>query len=187
MGKVLILSAPSGSGKSTISAHLLNKYPVLELSISATTRNPRGEEIDGKDYYFITADKFRSLIAENAFVEWEEVYAGSFYGTLKSEVERIWNEGKIAIFDIDVVGGLNIKKIYGDNALSVFITAPSVEELQKRLLSRNTDSKEAIAKRLEKATFEMGFRDKFDCEIINDSLEKALSDADHIIEAFAKK
>lgn len=187
MGKVLILSAPSGSGKSTISAHLLKKYPILELSISATTRNPRGEEVDGKDYYFISADKFRSLIAEDAFVEWEEVYAGSFYGTLKSEVERIWNEGKIAIFDIDVVGGLNIKKIYGDDALSVFITAPSVEELQKRLLFRNTDSAEAIAKRLDKATFEMGFRSQFDREVINDSLEKALADADSILEEFIKK
>lgn len=187
MGKVLILSAPSGSGKSTISAHLLHKYPMLELSISATTRKPRGEELDGKDYYFIDADKFCGLIAENAFVEWEEVYAGSFYGTLKSEVERIWKEGKVAIFDIDVVGGLNIKKIYGDDALSLFITAPSVEELQKRLLSRNTDTPEAITKRLEKATFEMSFRDKFDREIVNDSLETALLNADHIIEAFIQR
>lgn len=187
MGKVLILSAPSGSGKSTISAHLLKKYPVLELSVSATTRKPRGEEVDGKDYYFIDADKFRSLIAENAFVEWEEVYVGSFYGTLKSEVERIWNEGKIAIFDIDVIGGLNIKKIYGDDALSLFITAPSVEELKKRLVSRNTDSAEAITKRLAKAEFEMGFRDKFDREVINDTLDKALGDADRIIEEFIKK
>lgn len=187
MGKVLILSAPSGSGKSTITTHILQKYPILELSISATTRKPRGEEVDGKDYYFIDAEKFKSLIAEDAFVEWEEVYAGSFYGTLKSEVERIWSSGKIAIFDIDVVGGLNIKKIYGDDALSLFITTPSIDELRQRLISRNTDTLEAIEKRLAKASFELTFRDKFDCEVINDKLEQAIKDTDSIIDDFIKR
>ncbi|MEG2318070.1 MAG: guanylate kinase [Rikenellaceae bacterium] len=187
MGKVLILSAPSGSGKSTICAHLLEKHHNLELSISATTRKKRGQEENGKDYYFISTDEFHELISKDAFVEWEEVYEGNFYGTLKTEVERIWDKGNIAIFDIDVVGGLNIKKIYGDDALSLFITAPSVEELNKRLLSRNTDTQEAIERRLKKAEFEMSFRSKFDKEVINASLEKAFSDADFIVEEFIQK
>ncbi|MBE9488392.1 MAG: guanylate kinase [Bacteroidetes bacterium] len=186
MGKVLILSAPSGSGKSTIINHLLKKYPNLELSISATTRSPRGEEVDGKDYYFLKEERFRSSISENAFVEWEEVYKGSLYGTLKSEVQRIWDKGNIVIFDIDVVGGVNIKNIYGDYALSVFISAPSVEVLKKRLISRATDSKEAIAKRIEKATFEMTFSDKYDKVLINDNLDEALINAEKIVDELIK-
>ena len=182
MGKVLILSAPSGSGKSTIINHLLKKYPNLELSISATTRSPRGEEVDGKDYYFLKEERFRGYISEDAFVEWEEVYKGSLYGTLKSEVQRIWDKGNIAIFDIDVVGGVNIKNIYGDKALSVFISAPSVEELKKRLVARATDTEEAIAKRVEKATFEMTYSDKYDEVLINDNLEDALKNAEKIVE-----
>ena len=187
-GKVIIFSAPSGAGKSTIVNHLLGKYPELEFSISATSRAPRGDEQDGKEYYFFTADQFRRMIAEDKFVEHEEVYPGSFYGTLKSEVERIWAKGHVIVFDIDVKGGVNVKKIFGDKAFSIFIQAPSVEILRERLISRGTDSAEAIGKRVAKASSEMEFaKGRFDYVLVNDDLQTALEEADKIVGKFLAK
>ncbi len=187
-GKVIIFSAPSGAGKSTIVNHLLGKYPELEFSISATSRAPRGDEQDGREYYFFTADQFRRMIAEDKFVEHEEVYPGSFYGTLKSEVERIWAKGHVIVFDIDVKGGVNVKKIFGDKAFSIFIQAPSVEILRERLISRGTDSAEAIGKRVAKASSEMEFaKGRFDYVLVNDDLQTALDEADEIVGKFLAK
>ncbi len=187
-GKVIIFSAPSGAGKSTIVNHLLGKYPELEFSISATSRAPRGDEQDGREYYFFTADQFRRMIAEDKFVEHEEVYPGSFYGTLKSEVERIWAKGHVIVFDIDVKGGVNVKKIFGDKAFSIFIQAPSVEILRERLISRGTDSAEAIGKRVAKASSEMEFaKGRFDYVLVNDDLQTALEEADKIVGKFLAK
>ncbi|MBO8471729.1 MAG: guanylate kinase [Bacteroidetes bacterium] len=187
-GKVIIFSAPSGAGKSTIVNHLLGKYPELEFSISATSRAPRGDEQDGREYYFFTADQFRRMIAEDKFVEHEEVYPGSFYGTLKSEVERIWAKGHVIVFDIDVKGGVNIKRIFGDKAFSIFIQAPSVEILRERLISRGTDSAEAIGKRVAKASSEMEFaKGRFDYVLVNDDLQTALDEADEIVGKFLAK
>lgn len=186
--KVIIFSAPSGAGKSTIVNHLLGLYPELEFSISATSRAPRGQEKHGVEYYFFTADEFRSMIEEEKFVEYEEVYAGSFYGTLKSEVERIWAKGHAIVFDIDVQGGVNLKRIFGDQALSVFIQAPSVEVLRKRLIGRGTDTPEAIDRRVAKAASEMEFAaGKFDYVLINDDLQKAFEEAEEVIGNFLKK
>lgn len=186
--KVIIFSAPSGAGKSTIVNHLLSLHPELEFSISATSRAPRGEEKHGVEYYFFSADEFRGMIAEDKFVEYEEVYAGSFYGTLRSEVERIWSKGHVIIFDIDVQGGVNLKRIFGEQAFSVFIQAPSVEILRDRLIKRNTDTPEAIEKRVAKAASEMEFADgKFDYTLINDDLQTALNEAEKIISDFLKK
>lgn len=185
--KALIFCAPSGSGKSTVVRHILSLHPELEFSISAASRAPRGTEKDGVDYWFISADEFRRRIASDEFVEYEEVYAGSFYGTLKSEVERIWDKGNSVIFDVDVKGGLNLKKYFGDKALSVFVQAPSVEELRRRLIGRATDSPEAIEKRLAKAAEEMSYADKFDYILINDDLQKAFSDAEKVVNDFLNK
>lgn len=186
--KVVIFSAPSGAGKSTIVNHLLGIHPELEFSISATSRAPRGQEQHGVEYYFYTADDFRRMIAEDRFVEHEEVYPGSFYGTLKSEVERIWAKGNTIIFDIDVQGGVNLKRIFGEQAFSVFIQAPSVEILRERLIRRGTDTAEAIEKRVEKAASEMEFAvGKFDYTLVNDNLETALNEAERIIGDFLKK
>lgn len=183
--KVVIFSAPSGAGKSTIVNHLLGLHPELEFSISATSRAPRGQEQHGKEYYFFTADEFRQMIEEDKFVEYEEVYAGSFYGTLRSEVERIWAKGHTIVFDIDVQGGVNLKRIFGDQAFSVFIQAPSVEVLRKRLIGRGTDTAEAIEKRVAKAASEMEFADgKFDHVLINDDLQTAFTEAERIIGDF---
>lgn len=185
--KVVIFSAPSGAGKSTIVNHLLNLFPELEFSISATSRAPRGQEKHGVEYYFYTSDEFRSLIADDRFVEYEEVYAGSFYGTLKSEVDRIWAKGNTIIFDIDVQGGVNLKKFFGEKALSVFIQAPSVEILRERLVGRGTDTPEAIEKRVAKATSEMEFAEgKFDYVLINDDLQTAKDEAEKVIGDFLK-
>ena len=187
-GKVVIFSAPSGAGKSTIVNHLLKKFPELEFSISATSRAPRGNEQDGREYYFFSAERFRQLIAEDKFVEHEEVYPGSFYGTLKSEVERIWAKGHVIAFDIDVKGGVNVKRIFGDKAFSVFIQAPSVDVLRQRLIGRGTDSAEAIEKRVAKAASEMEFAaGKFDYVLVNDDLETALAEAEKIIGKFIEK
>ncbi|MBE6216562.1 MAG: guanylate kinase [Bacteroidales bacterium] len=186
--KVIIFSAPSGAGKSTIVNHLLGLYPELEFSISATSRAPRGQEKHGVEYYFFTADEFSRMIEEEKFVEYEEVYAGSFYGTLKSEVERIWAKGHAIVFDIDVQGGVNLKRIFGDQALSVFIQAPSVEVLRKRLIGRGTDTPEAIDRRVAKAASEMEFAaGKFDHVLINDDLQKAFDEAEEVIGSFLKK
>ena len=186
--KVVIFSAPSGAGKSTIVNHLLGLHPELEFSISATSRAPRGQEQHGVEYYFYTADEFRQMISEDKFVEYEEVYPGSFYGTLKSEVERIWAKGNAIVFDIDVQGGVNLKRIFGEQAFSVFIQAPSVETLRHRLIGRGTDSEEAIEKRVAKAASEMEFAaGKFDYVLVNDDLQTALTEAEGIIDDFMKK
>lgn len=185
--KVVIFSAPSGSGKSTIVNHILKLHPEMEFSVSATSRAPRGQERDGIEYHFFTTDEFRKMIGEDKFVEYEEVYAGSFYGTLKSEVERIWDKGHVIIFDVDVKGGVNLKKYFGDKALSVFIQAPSVEELRKRLVARGTDSAEAIEKRVAKAAEEMTYADKFDHILVNDNLQKAYEEAELIVNQFLSK
>ena len=186
--KVIIFSAPSGAGKSTIVNHLLGQYPELEFSISATSRAPRGQEKHGVEYYFFSADEFRKLIAEDSFVEYEEVYAGSFYGTLKSEVDRIWAKGHTIIFDIDVQGGVNLKRFFGEKALSVFIQAPSVEILRARLVGRGTDTEEAIERRVAKAASEMEFAEgKFDYVLINDDLQTAKAEAEKVIGDFLRK
>ena len=182
--KVVIFSAPSGSGKSTIVNHILKLHPEMEFSVSATSRAPRGQEKDGVEYHFFTADEFRKMISKDKFVEYEEVYSGSFYGTLKSEVQRIWDKNHVIIFDVDVKGGVNLKKYFGDKALSIFIQAPSVEELRKRLIARGTDSAEAIEKRVAKAAEEMTYADKFDYILVNDDLQKAYSEAEAIVDRF---
>ena len=186
-GKLIIFSAPSGSGKSTIIQSLLNRDLNLSFSISATSRAPRGTEQNGVEYYFITPDEFRQRIANEEFLEYEEVYAGKYYGTLKSEVERILNSGKNVIFDVDVVGGLNIKKYYGDQALALFIQPPSIEELEKRLKHRATDAPEVIASRVAKAEYELSFAPRFDHIIVNDILEKAQEEAYQTIRQFLDK
>lgn len=182
--KAVIFSAPSGSGKSTIVSHILKLHPELKFSVSAASRAPRGDEKNGVAYWFISADEFRKRIADNEFVEYEEVYPGSFYGTLKSEVERIWDNGDAIIFDVDVKGGVNLKKYFGNRALSVFIQAPSVEVLRQRLVSRATDSPEAIERRVAKAAEEMTYADKFDHIIVNDDLQKAYADAEKLVDDF---
>lgn len=183
-GKMIIFSAPSGSGKSTIIDYLLEKELPLEFSISATTRQPRGKETNGKEYYFFSPDEFRKKIANEEFIEWEEVYQDRYYGTLKSEIIRIWTSGKHVIFDVDVIGGINLKKIFGNKALSVFVKAPSVEELRKRLDGRNTESKEEIERRIAKAEVEMTFAEKFDCVVVNDNLKKACEETHALVDGF---
>ena len=186
-GKLIIFSAPSGSGKSTIIQSLLNRNLNLSFSISATSRAPRGTEKNGVEYYFISPEEFRQRIANGEFLEYEEVYAGKYYGTLKSEVERILNSGRNVIFDVDVVGGLNIKKYYGDQALALFIQPPSIEELEKRLKHRATDAPEVIASRVAKAEYELSFAPRFDHIIVNDILEKAQEEAYQTIRQFLDK
>ncbi|MCF0164936.1 MAG: guanylate kinase [Bacteroidales bacterium] len=178
--RVAIFCAPSGSGKSTVVQHLIKTFDNLEFSISATSRAPRGTEQDGKEYYFVSAEEFKRKIAAGDFVEYEEVYEDMFYGTLKSEVERIWAAGHIVMFDVDVKGGLNLKKIFGDEALAVFVKAPSIEELRRRLQNRGTDSPEAIEKRLAKAEEESSYAPQFDIILINDNLEKCLQEAENL-------
>jgi len=184
MAKLIIFSAPSGSGKSTIINYLLTQNLNLAFSISATSRPPRGTEKDGVEYYFLTPEQFRAKINEGEFLEYEEVYTDKFYGTLKSEVERILNEGNNVVFDVDVVGGCNIKNYYGDKALSIFIQPPSIEALRDRLVGRGTDSMDVIENRLTKASFEMSFASKFDKVIINDNLENAKTETLQVIKAF---
>lgn len=185
-GKVLIFSAPSGSGKSTIVNHILGLHPEIEFSVSATSRPPRSQEQDGVEYYFLSVEEFRRLIEADQFVEYEQVYEGRYYGTLKSEVERIWAKGHVIIFDVDVKGGVNLKKYFGDKALSVFIQAPSVEELRRRLIFRNTDAPEAIEERVAKAAEEMTYAPKFDVVLINDNLDKAYAEAEKMVDDFLK-
>ena len=184
MNKVLIFSAPSGSGKSTVVNHILGGHKGIEFSVSATSRPPRGEEKDGVEYFFYSADIFRLLVRDDKFVEYEEVYPDRFYGTLKAEVNRIWARGNVIIFDVDVKGGVNLKKYFGDQALSVFIQAPSVEVLRQRLVGRGTDSAEDIEKRVAKAAEEMTYAPQFDKVLINDDLATALKEADAMVDAF---
>lgn len=187
-GKILIFSAPSGSGKTTIVGYLLNNNPDLGFSISACTRDKRGnEEVHGRDYYFLTHKEFKEKIASNEFIEWEEVYDGNYYGTLKSEIQRLWSEGKNVIFDVDVKGGLNLKKYFGDKALSVFVKVGSEETLRKRLKERKTESEETLAKRLDKAKFELSFADQFDVVLLNETLDESLRKAQEIYNEFKTK
>lgn len=184
-GKVIIFSAPSGSGKSTVVNHLLGLHPEFEFSVSATSRAPRGTEQDGVEYHFLTPGQFRQKIAEDAFVEYEEVYHDKFYGTLKSEVERIWSKGHVIVFDVDVKGGYNLKKYFGDQALSVLIKAPSIDILRERLIARNTDTPEAIAERLAKAESELEFAEgKFDYTLVNDVLAVTFAESEQVVDAF---
>jgi guanylate kinase len=186
-GKLLVFSAPSGSGKTTIVRYLLSQKELnLDFSISATSRPKRGNEVDGQDYYFLSAEAFQQKIAENAFVEYEEVYKDNFYGTLKSELERIWSSGKHVIFDIDVVGGLSIKEQFPDRTLAVFVSPPSVEELERRLRNRQTESEEKIAMRLAKATRELEAAKNFDVVLKNYDLEYAKADAYRLVSDFLR-
>ena len=187
MSKLIIISAPSGSGKSTIINYLISKGLPLGFSISATSRAPRGTEKNGVEYYFLTPDEFLQKIQNDEFLEYEEVYKDKFYGTLKSEVDRIADSGKTAVFDVDVKGGVNIKKFYGERALSVFIQPPSINELRARLEGRGTDAPEVINDRIKRAEFELSYADKFDHVIINDDLQKAEDEAYELISSFIKK
>lgn len=187
MGKVIIFSAPSGSGKTTIVHRLLERYPQFEFSISATSRAPRGAERDGVDYYFLSQEAFAAAVAEGRFVEWEEVYKGTCYGTLRSEVERIWQKGHVIVFDVDVLGGINLKRIFGQDACSVFIMPPSVEELRRRLEGRGTDSPKAIDRRVAKAEFELTKAPEFDHTVINDRLDDAVEETCAILDAFINR
>lgn len=183
-GKLIIFSAPSGAGKSTLVQHLLKCGFEMEFSVSATSRAPRGAEQNGVDYYYLTPDEFRARIANNEFLEYEEVYPDCFYGTLRTEVERISAKGKNIVFDVDVVGGLNIKKQYNERALAVFISPPGIETLRKRLVGRGTDTQEMIDKRVGKAEYEMTFAPKFDVVIVNDDLNQAKIEAEQVISNF---
>ena len=184
MGKVIIFSAPSGSGKTTIVRELLKRFPQFEFSVSATSRAPRGCERHGCDYHFMTHEEFMRAVAENRFVEWEEVYQGTCYGTLRSEVERIWAKGNIIVFDVDVIGGINLKRIFGADACSVFIMPPSIEELERRLELRGTDAPEVIAKRVAKAEFELTKAPEFDHVVVNDVLDTAVAEVERIVRDF---
>jgi guanylate kinase len=187
-GKAIIFSAPSGSGKTTIVKHLLKTNTDLGFSISASTRDKRGRtEQNGKDYYFLSPVEFKKKIDKGEFVEWEEVYEGNFYGTLKSEVERIWNEGRNVIFDVDVKGGLNLKKYFGHSALAIFVKVPSIEILKERLHDRGTEDPESLSRRLFKAQFEMSFQDQFDVVLVNENLEHSLAEAQRLYNEFKKK
>jgi guanylate kinase len=183
-GKLVIFSAPSGAGKTTIVHHLLKQIPQLAFSVSATTRQKRGEEVHGKDYYFISKEDFLHRIAQKEFVEFEEVYKDNFYGTLRSEIERLWSEGKQVIFDIDVEGGLHLKKKFGHRALAVFVQPPSLEVLIERLHGRATDSQEKLKERIEKAEKELAYADKFDLILKNDELKTACAEAEQLVSKF---
>ena len=184
-GKLIVFSAPSGSGKTTIVHHLLNQKELnLDFSVSATSRAKRGNEVDGKDYHFISLEQFKKHIEAGEFVEWEEVYKDNFYGTLESEVERIWAEGKHAIFDIDVVGGLRVKKKFPEKTLAVFVKAPSMEAMEQRLRARKTDSEEKIRERIAKAEREISYAERFDVILVNDDLEVAKREAEILVRQF---
>ena len=184
-GKLIIICAPSGSGKSTIIGRIINDEQLrLAFSVSATTRPRRGEEVHGVDYYYLSEEEFKKHIENDDFAEYQEVYPGRFYGTLKSEIARINADGKNVVLDIDVLGGMNVKKIYGDHALSIFIAPPSIEVLRERLVKRGTDSMEDIERRISKAEFELGYADKCDHMVINDDLDTAVAEVHHLVDTF---
>ncbi len=183
-GKLIIFAAPSGAGKTTLVKYLLETEKRLEFSISACSRNARAGEINGKDYHFLGTDGFKAKIEENAFIEWEEVYKDNFYGTLKSEIDRIWKKGNTAVFDVDVEGALNLKNQFGDIALTVFVMPPSVEELEKRLIGRNTETEDTLKHRLAKAEREIAYADEFDSVIVNDNLELAKAASLKVVQDF---
>lgn len=186
MGKCIIFSAPSGAGKTTLVKHLLSKNIGLQFSISACTRGKRGDEIDGKDYYFLDIESFKSKIKADEFIEWEEVYTDHFYGTLKAEINRIWDEDQHVIFDVDVIGGINLKKYFGDQALSIFVMPPSLKDLKKRLLGRGTDTEDRINNRMAKAKQELIVADQFDHIILNNDLDTAKREAFQLVNDFIK-
>jgi guanylate kinase len=184
-GKAIIFSAPSGSGKTSLVKHLMQQVPDLGFSISACTRDKRGRhEVHGRDYYFLNIDEFKTKIDQDAFVEWEEVYAGNFYGTLKEEVHRIWKEGKAVIFDVDVKGGLALKKYFGDQALAIFVKVPSLEVLESRLNDRGTETEESLSRRIYKAKFEMTFEPQFDVTVLNDDLARSSAETVSLVKEF---
>jgi len=183
-GKLIIVTAPSGAGKTSITRYLLNKYPQLSFSISAATRAPRAGETDGVQYHFISLDSFRSKIEANAFIEWEMVYEGNYYGTLKSELQSIWDAGKFPVLDIDVKGAIHVQQQFGNNCLSIFIQPPSVDELKRRLESRGTETPENIAVRVNKAAYEMSFSHQFNKIIVNNNLEEACIETEQVIKEF---
>ncbi len=186
-GKAIIFCAPSGSGKTTIVKHLLSKYGNLGFSISACTRDKRGRnEENGKDYYFLSIHDFKERIDNEEFIEWQEVYPGAYYGTLKTEIERLWAEGKNVIFDVDVKGGVNLKNYFGDAALAIYVKVPSMEELERRLRSRGTDSEDSISRRLYKMKFEMEFQNRFDVILLNDDIETSWKKAEELYESFVR-
>ncbi len=187
MGKVIIFSAPSGAGKTTVVREMLDRFSHLSFSVSATSRAARGSEVNGVDYHFLSAEEFAAAVARDEFVEWEEVYAGTSYGTLRSEVERIWAEGCVVLFDVDVIGGINLKNIFGADAMSIFIMPPSVEELERRLTLRATDSAEVIQRRIAKAEFELTKAPEFDFVVVNDNLTEAVEATATLIERFSKE
>ncbi len=184
MGKAILFSAPSGCGKTTIIGELMQYFDCFDFSISATSRKPRGEERDGVDYHFLSHDEFMRRVEAGEFLEWEEVYQGTCYGTLKSEVKRIWDKGRVIVFDVDVNGGRNIKRYFGDDALSIFVMPPSIEVLEQRLRSRGTDSEEAIVKRLARSAEELKQAPQFDRTIVNDDLQRAVAETRKVIEDF---
>jgi len=183
-GKLLIFSAPSGSGKTTLVHYLMKRFSELAFSVSATSRPPRPGEKDGKDYFFMTVNEFKQKIANQEFVEWEEVYENQFYGSLKSEVERLRNEGKTVVFDVDVKGGLNIKKQFGDEALAIFVKPPSLEILEKRLRARSTENEASLKKRISRAGYEMEFEPQFDVVIVNNKLDEAQKQSVKLVRSF---
>ncbi len=187
MNKLIIFSAPSGSGKTTVVKHLLETDPRLAFSVSATTRKPRPGEENGREYYFLSEQEFRDKVEAGEFLEHEMVYEGLYYGTLKSEVQRIWSEGKAVLFDVDVVGGLNIKKQYGDQALAVFLRPPSVEILMDRLRKRSTEVEHRLQERIDKANFELGFENRYDTVVVNDKLEETFMKCERLVDDFLRK
>lgn len=186
-GRVVIVSAPSGAGKTTVVKHLLGAGLNLVFSVSACSRPPRSHEINGKDYYFLSVEEFRKKISEKAFVEWEQVYPGKYYGTLKQEVMRIWEEHHHILFDVDVKGGMNLKHYFGDRALAIFVMPPSLEELERRLRTRSTDPESSIRERIQKASLEMTYASQFDYTLINDRLEAALNEAEQLVSRFLRE
>lgn len=186
-GRMIIFSAPSGAGKTTIVRALMSRFPSLRFSVSATSREPRGEELHGRDYYFLSPDEFRSTVERGEFVEWEEVYDGTHYGTLRSEVEKIWADGNAILFDVDVKGGIKLKSIFGEQALSIFVMPPSVDTLRERLVCRGTDLPEKIDKRVAKAEYEITFAPQFDHVIVNECLPQAITDAELLVAGFLSK